>query len=465
MTNTLLPGSEAASEPTPGPTPMTAVPMTTPAAATPNAAARTYSTRRAWAVTGALALFMIINWGDKSVLGLTSHALMNDLGLSPSQYGLVASAFFFLFGVGTVLGGILVDRIQTRWMLMAMALVWAVVQFPVMGAASFSVLLASRVVLGFAEGPASPVALHAVMKWFPDEKRDLPNAIVLGSSTLGLLIAAPVMAFVQVTWGWRWCFGVLGIAGIAWALIWLVVGKEGPFDVKPAAPRSDSAQQTDQTDDAARVPYRRLFATPTWWCLAVAGFACYFVTAILTTWLPTYLESVRGISTVATGNLIAAVAGTGAVAMFGQGAVSRWLIGRGISTRWARSGVPAIAILIAAVTMFGFAGTGGTLQLVLMMPAFIFFTTIFPASTAAVAEITPVSQRGTALGVYFAFFGVAGMLAPAVAGRLIENASTEASGYHSVFLVSAALLLVAGALVLVMVNPERDRRKLAATPA
>lgn len=125
----------------------------TPAATTvPETAPPGYSTGRAWLITAALALFMVINWGDKSVLGLTSRALMDDLGLSPSQYGLIASSFFFLFSVATLVGGILVDRIQTRWMLMAMALVWALVQFPVMGAASFTVLLASRVVLGMAEG-------------------------------------------------------------------------------------------------------------------------------------------------------------------------------------------------------------------------------------------------------------------------------------------------------------------------
>ncbi|EGD53495.1 MFS transporter [Gordonia neofelifaecis] len=423
----------------------------------PDTAPAGYSSRRAWLITGALALFMVINWGDKSVLGLTSHALMDDLGLTPSQYGLIASAFFFLFGVSTVVGGMLVDRIQTRWMLIAMALVWAVVQFPVMGAASFSVLLISRVVLGLAEGPASPVSLHAVMKWFPDEKRDVPNAIVLGSSSLGVLIAAPAMAFVQVHWGWRWCFGVLGIAGLVWVALWLMIGKEGPYDVKPAG---TPAATDDAEPDESRVPYRNLFASPTWAFLAFAGFACYFVTAILTTWLPTYLESVRGISTVSTGNLIAAVAATGAVAMFGQGWVSRRLLARGVSSRWSRSGVPAVAIVIAAVAMFAFAGTGGTVQLILMLPAFILYTTIFPAATAAVAEITPVAQRGTALGVFFAFFGVAGMLAPAIAGRLIENASTEAGGYHVLFLICGALLLAAGVAVLLLVDPERDRRRL-----
>lgn len=251
----------------------------TPPAARPG---RAYSTRRAWLITAMLALFMLINWGDKSVLGLTANALMQDLGLTPSQYGLIAGSFFFLFGIATVLGGFLVDRIKTKPMLLAMAVVWALVQFPVLGGASFAVLLVTRIVLGMAEGPAAPVALHAVMKWFPDERRDLPNSMVLAASGLGLLVAAPVMAFVQVHWGWRWCFGVLGIAGLVWAAAWLVIGREGPYD-KPADGAADAPEPAGAADlVTGRVSYWRLFSARTWMCFALAGFGCYFVTALLT---------------------------------------------------------------------------------------------------------------------------------------------------------------------------------------
>ncbi|MFC9552334.1 MFS transporter [Rhodococcus sp. NPDC056960] len=427
-----------------------------------------HSTRRAWLITAMLALFMLINWGDKSVLGLTARALMKDLGLTPSQYGLIASSFFFLFGIGTVLGGFLVDRIKTKPMLLVMAVVWALVQFPVLGGASFAVLLVSRIVLGLAEGPATPVALHAVMKWFPDERRDLPNSIVLAASGLGLLVAAPVMAFVQVHWGWRWCFGVLGIAGLVWAAVWLLVGREGPYDkpVSTAAPELDGAATAPDvagsaSDVIGRVSYWRLFATRTWVCFALAGFGCYFVTALLTTWLPTYLESVREISTISTGNWIAATAATGAIAMFGQGVVSRMLIARGIPTRWARAGVAGIAVVIAGLCMVGFVFTDGTLQLILMLPAFNLFTATFPASSAAVAQITPVAQRGAVLGVLFAFLGAAGVIAPFLAGRLIQAAHQPASGYHTAFLIGAALLIVSGLAVALLANPDRDAVHLA----
>ncbi|MGW4774427.1 MFS transporter [Nocardia sp. NPDC004278] len=428
-----------------------------------------YSTRKAWLITAALALFVIVNWGDKSVLGLTARTLTADLGLTPSQYGFAASSFFFLFAIGTVAGGILVDRVKTRWMLLAMALVWSLVQFPMLGTATFTVLVTSRVVLGLAEGPATPVALHAVMKWFPDEKRDIPSSLVLGSSGIGLVVAAPLLSFVQETWGWRWCFGVMGIAGVTWALLWLCIGREGPFDgdpehSKPSAPAVDAPVGGLEVAEPSG-SYWRVFAAPTWLCFAFAGFACYFVTALLTTWLPTYLGAIRGISTIATGNLIAAVAGVGALAIFGQGVISRHLIGRGVSTRWSRAGVAGMAVVAAGACLIAFVFTSGPLQLALMLPAFALFAASYAASSAAVAQITPVAQRGKVFGVLFAFLGAAGVVAPFLTGRLVQAAHGSAAGYHTVFLIGAGLLVAAGVCVLLFANPERDARRLARAAA
>lgn len=419
-----------------------------------------YSTARAWMITAMLALFMIVNWGDKSVLGLTGKAIMQDLGLTPAQYGFIGSAFFFLFGIGTVLGGFLVDRIRTTPMLLAMGVVWAIVQFPVLGFASFGVLLAARIILGLAEGPASPVALHGVMKWFPDDRRDIPAAIVMGASSLGLLVAAPVMAYVQVHWGWRWCFGVLGIAGLVWSALWLLIGREGPYD-KAAASGSVGAAAAPEAD-ACRVPFRRILASRTWLAFAISGFGCYVVTAQLTTWVPAYLGTVAGLDTLAMGNWMAATAAVGAVAMFSQGAISRFLISRGVSKRRARAGVAAVYILIAAACLVGFVYTTGHVQLLLMLPAFNLFVATFPAGSAAIAQIAPVAQRGAALGVLFGALGLAGVLAPYVTGRLIEAAAIPADGYHLAFLIGAGLLVVAGLTVLLLADPDRDAQRLAA---
>src|SRR5258708_23037383 len=132
----------------------------------------------AWKITFLLFLFMLVNFADKIVVGLAGVAIMTELKLEPEQFGLLGSSFFFLFSIAAIVVGFIVNRVATRWVLLALAAVWALAQFPMMGTVSFTTLLICRVILCAGEGPAFSVAVHAIYKWFPDEQRTLPTAIL-----------------------------------------------------------------------------------------------------------------------------------------------------------------------------------------------------------------------------------------------------------------------------------------------
>jgi MFS family permease len=85
----------------------------------------------------------------------------------------LGSAFFLLFSVSGVVVGFLANRVRTKALMLVMSVIWAAVLLPMTVAANFAVLLASRVVLGAAEGPAFPVAVHSVYKWFGNQRRAL----------------------------------------------------------------------------------------------------------------------------------------------------------------------------------------------------------------------------------------------------------------------------------------------------
>jgi len=110
---------------------------------------------------------MLINFADKAVIGIAAVPIMQELQLSPRQFGLIGSSFFLLFSVSAIVTGFIVNRVQTRWALLTMGLVWALTQFPMLGTVGFATLVACRVALGAGEGPAYPVALHSAYKWFP----------------------------------------------------------------------------------------------------------------------------------------------------------------------------------------------------------------------------------------------------------------------------------------------------------
>jgi MFS family permease len=177
-------------------------------------------------VVALLFLFMLINFADKAVIGIAAVPIMQELRLSPRQFGLVGSSFFLLFSVSAIVTGFIVNRVQTRWALLTMGLVWAFTQFPMLGTVGFVTLVACRIALGAGEGPAYPVALHSAYKWFPNELRTLPTAIIAQGAGIGIMVSLPALNWVIVTYSWHWAFGILGIVGLAWAVAWLALGRE-----------------------------------------------------------------------------------------------------------------------------------------------------------------------------------------------------------------------------------------------
>ena len=206
----------------------------------------------AWKITFLLFLFMLVNFADKIVVGLAGVPIMNDLKIQPEQFGLLGSSFFFLYSIAAIVVGFIVNRVATRWVLLVLAAIWALAQFPMVGTIGFGTLLICRIILGAGEGPAAAVAVHAIYKWFPDEKRTLPTAILSQGSAFGVILAVPALNWLIVHYSWHYAFGALGVVGLMWVVAWMILGKEGPL-----------VQTVAMAAAEPRIPYSRLLTSRT----------------------------------------------------------------------------------------------------------------------------------------------------------------------------------------------------------
>ena len=281
----------------------------------------------AWTIVVLLFFFMLINFADKVVIGLAGVPIMKDLALTPQEFGLVNSSFFFLFSLSAIVTGFLVNHIQTRWALLAMALVWALTQFPMLGTVGLGTLIACRIVLGAGEGPAYPVALHATYKWFPNELRTLPTSVVSQGAGVGVVIAIPVLSYVIEEFSWHWAFGLLGVVGLVWVFVWFLLGREG----------SVPAEIVDQSGyRIERVPYSRLLLNGTVLSAFAAGFGSYWGIALLVGWFTPYLIDGLGYSQTEAGWITTLPWATSPFIELFAGWFSQYLLAQGVSTRVAR---------------------------------------------------------------------------------------------------------------------------------
>jgi MFS family permease len=405
--------------------------------------------RRAWIITALLVVFMLVNFADKSVIAFAGVQIQKDLGLTPQQFGMVQSSFFWLFAAGALFFGWLSSRVSIRWLLAGLMLLWVATMVPLLGTVSFGVLVACRLVLGFAEGPAFALANHAVHSWFPPEKRALPSSFVTAGSSLGVLIAAPVLTWIIVRWDWHAAFYLLIAVGLVWVVAWIFLGRGAPGETAETA----RAAVVDTVD----APYRTILRTGTVIGIALLMFCSYWSTTLKVSWLPVYLEDGLGYDTLTTGRLVMLPYGLAAAGAIGAGWFSNRLVSRGVSRKVARGYLSAGLIAGSGLAMVGFTVTSaGPLQILLVSLAFSLNTAAYGVAMTAIADVVQSRKRGMVLGGLGAVSSISGMIAPLVLGFSVGRAADKISGYGTGFLISGILMIAGSAIAVFLVNPERD---------
>jgi MFS transporter, ACS family, D-galactonate transporter len=407
----------------------------------------------AWAIVALLFLFMLINFADKAIIGLAGVPIMTDLNLTPKQFGLVGSSFFLLFSISAVVTGFIVNRVGSKWVLLAMGLIWSLVQFPMLGTVSIELLIACRIVLGAGEGPAYPVALHAAYKWFPDERRAVPSAVISQGAAIGVVIAIPLLNWIITTYNWHYAFGALGLVGLLWVIAWAVFGKEGRIE-EPADAEGPVAH--------AAIPYRDLLLNPTniaSWC---AYFGAYFGLALVLSWFTPYLVKGLGFEQAIAGKLTALPFVVGFFVVLGGSWLSQRMMRMGSSSRVARGIFCGIAICCGGLALLAAPyAPNVAITIALIVAGTTLPSVVYVLSPAILSEITPASQRGAVLAINSAVGTSAGIIAPYVMGSVIEGATSAAQGYSNGFTVCGVVTLVGGLIALFFLRPEKERAEFA----
>ena len=408
--------------------------------------------RGAWKITFLLFLFMLVNFADKIVVGLAGGPIMDELKISPQQFGDLGSSFFYLFSASAIIVGFIVNRVPTRWVLLVMGLVWALAQFPMVGTIGLTTLFICRIILGAGEGPAFSVAVHAIYKWFPDEKRTLPTAILSQGSAFGVIIAVPALNWLIVQFSWHYAFGALGVVGLLWVVAWLFLGKEGPL-----------AAKTTTAADQARVPYLQLLTSRTFIGCCAATFGAYWALSLGLTWFTPFIVKGLGFSQTNAGWISILPWLFGACIVLLTGWLSQVLISRGYTTRVARGILGATPLVFGGAIIAVLPHVHSTgLQIALLVFGSGLCGSIYVVCPPMLGEFTPVSQRGAVLAIYGAIYTMAGIVAPSVMGRVIQSSANPLDGYMTGFTINAVILVSSGVLGLLLLWPNTERARLMA---
>ena len=392
---------------------------------------------------------MIISVLDKSIFAFAGAQIIEELKLTPAEFGFIGSAFFFLYSVSGVAVGFLANRFPSRWILVGMSLVWMVSQLLVSLSSSFMALVASRLLLGAGTGPGTAVTQHACFKWFGPTERVMPASLIQVSIMLGAILAAVSLPFMIAQVGWRLAYLGLALLGLVWMLLWLAFGREGSHVDEPVATH------------AGPLPgYRRLLLNRTFLGITLVGFVGYLPNALVYSWVPVYLQKGLGLTPMQSGYTVMFVTLAVILCNLLVSAFSQRALKRGASVQRAMVVLPLACCLVAGLAFVLLTQAHGHLAATLAFYALgaVLINVLPTFANTIVAYIAPGARRGSMLSIHIGGLTSAGMVAPWLVGQMVAGQGGDiARGFELSLALIGAAILACTLLGFWLVQPQRTR--------
>ena len=355
-----------------------------------------------------------------------------ELGLDYAQIGLIMTCQYVAGAVANVPGGIMVDTVGRKGVLMALSLFWVGFPYLLMGFShGYLMLLGCVALVGFGNSLWHPTAIPTLARTYPERKGLVLSIHGMGGNLGDAL--APLAVGALLTWlTWREVVVLNVIPGLVMSLTILVL--LGTLTLGGKAKKEDGTHQTLR-EYLAGVP--ALFRNRSLVMLTTSSAFRSMTQNALLTFLPVYLAYEMGYSPF--------WVGAGMFALQAAGFAASPIAGH-LSDRMGRRGVMTASMVMTAVVLVFMAFAGKTHAFVFFVAVLGFFLyAIRPVLQAWILETTPRNMGGTSIGILFGAQALGASIAPLLAGLIADRA-----GLAATFWFLAATIVIANLFILGM---------------
>jgi MFS family permease len=374
-----------------------------------------------WLIVALLAAALFLNYIDRGTVPTAAPLIQDELGFSPRQLGKLFSAFFWSYALLQIPVGALAERIGAQRVLAVGLALWAVATILVGFAHSFTTIILLRILLGIGESAGFPCVSKLLATAVPPQRLGSANGVVAFAYLFGPAVGTAAGGVVMAHFGWRSAFLVFGSLSLLWLLPWARV----------RLPRPAARASTAQVATFGEVLRQRSL-----WGTSLGHFSGNYTFYFMLTWLPYYLVRERGFSTADMALLAGkAYAVNALTALIAGWAIDRWIARRGSANLPYKASM-AIAHLGSVGCMLCM-GLGSASWAVTAIFLYQVLTGISSPGTFAIPQILAgPSAAARWVGVQNAIANLAGVVAPDIAGRLLDSSHHFTSAFVIGALVS-----------------------------
>jgi len=396
---------------------------------------------------GVLFAVNLLNFYDRQVLGPLLEPIRREFHLSDTQLGALTTLFTILYAVVGVPFGRLADSWSRKKLLALGMIVWSALTGASGFAATYGMLLVTRLGVGVGEAVCAPVGTSWIGDLFPVTRRSRALAFFMLAVPLGTGLSYMVSGPVAQAFGWR-------------AALWLAAAPVillAPALLALHEPRRGAAEH--RLSAGEHLVAWSVLRIPTLWWIIASGALINFNLYALGTFLPAFLIRVHGVSVARAGFWL----GVGSVvaglfAATAGGVMGDWAIRKLQNGRMLVASIGALAAAPLALWSVLMPAGSWISVTVLMCAAYGLLNTYYGTVYSSIHDIVAPALRGTAMSIYFmAMYLCGASFGPVITGRLSDvmarraatlagsRAVTEAAratGLQQAMLVIPALSLI-----------------------
>ena len=400
-------------------------------------------TRARWGILALIAVATMINYLDRTVLGIAAPSLRNDLGIDAATMGIVFSAFSWTYAAAQIPGGVFLDRFGSRLTYFLSLTFWSLFTLLQATAGGLGTLLLYRFGLGLAESPCFPTNSRIVGTWFPQQERATATGIYTVGEYVGLAFFSPFLFMLMAAYGWHALFIVVGVAGILLGVIFYWRYRE-PADhpsVNEAELEYIAAGGGFATTVHEKAPswanVKRLLSYRQVWGAGIGQFAGNSTLVFFLTWFPTYLATERHMTWVKVGFFAVLPFIAAAIGVLAGGWFSDKLLKSTGSANIARKTPIIVGLLLASLIVTANWMDSNVAVIVVLSIAF-FGQGMVGLGWTLISDIAPKSLMGLTGGLFNFAANLAGIITPIVIGFIV--AATGSFTWALAFVGAVALL-------------------------
>jgi len=414
--------------------------------------------RARFGILALIASGTLINYLDRTILGIAAPALTHDLGIDAAVMGIVFSAFSWSYAASQVPGGVFLDRVGTRLTYALSVGFWSLFTLLHAVATGLAGLLGLRLALGIAESPCFPANSRVVATWFPRSERAFATGVYTVGEYIGLAFLSPILFWLLAHHGWRSLFIVCGVAGLAFMLVWLARYREPQDHPHANAAELEVIRQGGGMVSAAAkgAPFEwskagALLRYRQMWGICLGQFAGNSTLVFFLTWFPTYLATERQMDYLKIGFFAVLPFIAASVGVLFGGWWSDGMLRRGLSPNIARK-LPVITGLLLASTIIAANFVESDAVVITILSVAFFAQGMAALGWTLVSDIAPEGMLGLTGGIFNLAANLAGIVTPLVIGFIVA-----ATGSFFFALAYVGLLALLGALAYIFILGDAER--------